>query len=48
MQEMFDFEKNLTPGFTGLYFLFLFLLKNIHCGHSSCGDGSNMYSQSVF
>ena len=38
-------------GFTGVYIIFLFLLKNIDCGYSlepPCWGGSNEYPQSMF
>ena len=38
-------------GFTGVYIIFLSLLKNIYCGHSLEAPhrgGSNEYSQSMF
>ena len=38
-------------GFTGVYIIFLFLLKNIDCGYSlepPRRDGSNEYPQSMF
>ena len=38
-------------GFTGVYIIFLFLLKNIDCGYAlepPCQGGSNEYPQSMF
>ena len=38
-------------GFTGVFIIFLFLLKNIDCGYSlepPRRDGSNKYPQSMF
>ena len=38
-------------GFTGVYIIFLFLFKNIHCGYSLDSPrrgGSNEYLQSMF
>ena len=38
-------------GFTGVYIIFLILLKNIDCGYSlepPCQGGSNEYPQSMF
>ena len=41
----------VKPGFTGVYIIFLFLLKNIDCGYSLEPlrlGGSNEYPQSMF
>ena len=41
----------IKPGFTGVYIIFLFLLKNIDCGYSlepPRRGGSNDYQQSRF
>ena len=38
-------------GFTGVYIIFIILLKNIDCGYSlelPCRGGSNGYPQSMF
>ena len=41
----------VKPGFTGVYIIFLFLLKTIDCGHllePPLRGGSNGYPQSMF